>query len=244
MLRAVRFAARFDFEIEEETAAAMLAGGGDLAGVSRERIGGEIRRMLEHPSRARACELLERFRLDAPVLLGAERGAGGHAALQALGEVSRSPVDGLSAWIIDREDEAQSGLVDRLRRALLLSNQEHSDLLDVLECHRLLLSEWNDLGVAGRKRLAVRRGFETALLIASARASDAVLRITEDLEPLRRDGLAPDALIDGNDLIEAGLTPGPRFKAILDAVYDAQLEGVVTDRDQALARARALGTPS
>ena len=32
----------------------------------------------------------------------------------------------------------------------------------------------------------------------------------------------------------AGLSPGPVFKRVLDAVYDEQLEGRVTTRDAAL----------
>ncbi len=46
--------------------------------------------------------------------------------------------------------------------------------------------------------------------------------------------LKPPRLITGDDLIEMGLAPGPRFKEILEALEDAQLEGLVTDREQAL----------
>jgi len=43
------------------------------------------------------------------------------------------------------------------------------------------------------------------------------------------------ALLDGATLIAAGLTPSPRFKTILDYAYDAQLEGVFSDRNGAAA---------
>jgi hypothetical protein len=36
------------------------------------------------------------------------------------------------------------------------------------------------------------------------------------------------------------LNPGPEFKQILDRVYDAQLEGRVTDRESAISLAREL----
>ncbi|VAX42094.1 CCA tRNA nucleotidyltransferase, partial [hydrothermal vent metagenome] len=68
-LRAVRFAARYGFEIEPRTAAAIRAHATDLAGVSCERIGEEFRRMMAHPSRAQAAELLGELGLDG-VLLG------------------------------------------------------------------------------------------------------------------------------------------------------------------------------
>ena len=44
----------------------------------------------------------------------------------------------------------------------------------------------------------------------------------------------PPRLITGADLIGLGLKPGPRFKAILDAVEEAQLNGKITTPDEAL----------
>jgi poly(A) polymerase len=41
-------------------------------------------------------------------------------------------------------------------------------------------------------------------------------------------------LLTGNDLIAAGYKPGPGFKAMLEAAEDAQLEGAVKTKQQAL----------
>jgi len=46
---------------------------------------------------------------------------------------------------------------------------------------------------------------------------------------------APRPLLLGRHLVAAGLRPCPRFKAILDAAYEAQTEGVFTDEPGALA---------
>ena len=46
--------------------------------------------------------------------------------------------------------------------------------------------------------------------------------------------ICPEPHITGNDLIEMGFTPGPIFKEILTAVEDAQLEGRLTNRSEAL----------
>lgn len=43
-----------------------------------------------------------------------------------------------------------------------------------------------------------------------------------------------DNLLQGRDLIALGLSPSPKFKEILDAVYEAQIEGEINDRDAAL----------
>jgi poly(A) polymerase len=49
----------------------------------------------------------------------------------------------------------------------------------------------------------------------------------------------PPALVTGRDLIAIGFTPGPRFSEILNAVEEQQLEGVLADREAALAWVRA-----
>ena len=50
--------------------------------------------------------------------------------------------------------------------------------------------------------------------------------------------LKPPPLLTGNDLIAAGFQPGPRFGEVLSAIEDAQLEGSITTRAEALALAR------
>jgi poly(A) polymerase len=49
-----------------------------------------------------------------------------------------------------------------------------------------------------------------------------------------REQVQPKRLLTGDDLIQLGLRPGPGFKEILDAAEDAQLEGSVQTRDDAL----------
>lgn len=51
---------------------------------------------------------------------------------------------------------------------------------------------------------------------------------------------APDPILMGRHLIEMGLKPGPQFKEILDAVYEMQLDGEVTDLDDAVAAAKTV----
>jgi poly(A) polymerase len=46
--------------------------------------------------------------------------------------------------------------------------------------------------------------------------------------------MRPSPLVTGDDLIAAGHIPGPRFREILRAVEDAQLEGRLPSRDAAL----------
>ena len=46
--------------------------------------------------------------------------------------------------------------------------------------------------------------------------------------------MRPEPLITGDDLISSGHAPGPRFKEILSAVEDGQLEGRLRNKDEAL----------
>ncbi len=68
VLRAIRLAARFQFQIEPATLAALEAMAGQLDGVSAERIAQELRRMLTHRSRAQAMNLAYKTGVIASVL--------------------------------------------------------------------------------------------------------------------------------------------------------------------------------
>ena len=54
------------------------------------------------------------------------------------------------------------------------------------------------------------------------------------LAELTAEGLRPEPLLTGADLIAAGYHPGPRFTEILRAVEDAQLEGRVRTAGEAM----------
>lgn len=66
----------------------------------------------------------------------------------------------------------------------------------------------------------------------------------EKLEELGREQMRPAPLLNGHDLIDAGLTPGPVFSEILGELEDLQLEGKMESREQALQwlRQRAEGS--
>jgi len=57
-------------------------------------------------------------------------------------------------------------------------------------------------------------------------------------EALIKETPRPRPLLTGDDLIAMGLRPGPRFKEMLDAVLDAQLEGTIRTADEARAFVR------
>ncbi len=60
---------------------------------------------------------------------------------------------------------------------------------------------------------------------------DLARRLLEETPP---EEIKPTPLVRGDDLIAQGYTPGPLFKKILQAVEDAQLEGRLRTREEAL----------
>lgn len=56
----------------------------------------------------------------------------------------------------------------------------------------------------------------------------------EKIAALPPEAIRPVPLLTGTDLIAAGYSPGPRFKEILGAVEDAQLEGKLQSRAEAM----------
>jgi poly(A) polymerase len=56
----------------------------------------------------------------------------------------------------------------------------------------------------------------------------------EQLHSIPPEAIRPTPLITGRDLIEAGYEPGPRFKEILAAVEDAQLEARLASHEEAM----------
>lgn len=244
-LRAIRFAARFGFRIDDATQEAIAEHARDLEGVSKERIGDELRRMMSAgESRAVAAWKLQFLGLDAPVL-----GANVTEAPRTLGRLTGdAPFSTcLAAWALDRREVIEvsqiAGVVSAWRGALCLSNDERDELRDVLKGVATLERVWADLGVAQQKRAAASGWYPEALRIVSARDRVQFVRIRKRVLQLARtpSGLSPAPLVTGEDLIGLGLTPGPNFARILDGLYDAQLEDRVRTRDEGLELARSLG---
>ena len=62
--------------------------------------------------------------------------------------------------------------------------------------------------------------------------------VRERYEAMPEEAVRPVPLLTGRELIAAGYIPGPRFKEILHAVEDAQLEGAIRTPEEAMALVR------
>ncbi len=244
MLRAVRFAARFEFSIDADTADAIRTGAEQLQGVSRERIGQEVRRMLTNTNRAVAAWEMQYLGLDRVVLEEENM----TVAPTRVGRLpDRTPYAAvLVAWLLDRHElkhpelEALRVVLAQWSGSLVFSNADYAESTRCLEVYIVLRDSWNTIGVASQKRLAASEHFPHALAVYQTLDRPGFIDVKRRVQELAETELAPTPLITGEDLIRIGLTPGPEFRRILDAVYDTQLEGGINDRDEALALAQAL----
>lgn len=246
-LRAVRFSARFDFSIDSTTVDAIRRHARELVGVSRERIGHELRAMFIEPSASRAIGWIHDLRLDSPVLDEPSREDFEMRALKRL-ETPAPFTTVLAAWAMDRNEGDHdvvgggNDLVSRWRRALILTNDECDALRGTLEGFNFICDEWGRRTVAARKRAASSAQFDESLRLIHAVHPDLGVMILDDVATLARtpSGLAPEPFVTGDDLVAAGVKPGPRYRQLLDHIYDEQLEDRISSREAALSGLRAI----
>jgi poly(A) polymerase len=262
MLRAVRFAARFGLTIDTATADAIRRDAHLLPRISGERIADELRRMLPPPTRRRAVAMLWENDLvghaigtklhDVP--LRAEKSlanalpdadVGFPVALLCLAIDVRWHAGGCKHDILGNLAPAETTkIVTALRGLLKLSNDEAEEMLSAARLAHALLNA-RDWPVAMVKRtLANRHSGSMRLLLRSLAQTDVarerIAQIDARLDEFCDVDCAPAPLLTGDHLVAAGYAPGPAFKRVLDEVYDAQLEGRVSSRDEAMALGREL----
>jgi poly(A) polymerase len=205
--------------------------------------------MLLSPTRLEAVRTLERLGLDAPILNEPHTDSTGQSLL-GLGE-SDDPTAfaaALAAWACDRglslDQTSIASLIQRWRSGLCLSNQDSDALQSSLAALATIEHGWPELSIAAKKRLAgAHPGYIPAIRVMKGRNPQLEAAVRSEVEQLSRtpSGLCPEPFVTGDDLIAIGLTPGPSFKTHLDALYDAQLEGRVKTRAEALELSRRLG---
>jgi poly(A) polymerase len=127
-------------------------------------------------------------------------------------------------------------ILNRLR----FSNEEMEQILALVQ-HHMQFGDVMKMKQSTLKRFLRLPKFEEHLALhrADVLSSNKDLTLYEfakrHLEELGEEAIRPKLLVTGAELIAAGYRPGVRFKAMLLAAEDAQLEGVVTTREEALA---------
>ena len=250
MLRAVRFAATFGFTIEPATLRAIQEMAADISTVSAERIGMEIRRMLIDANRATALTLLRDTNLLPHVLpeVAALPCAAFDETTDVLSALQEPSLALALAALLSTERGARSAepevllpaprspLPASFGRRLRYTNKE-IDRTGWLLANCSAIAAAAELPWPRLQRLLTHDGAAELLALheAIAGATDPVLTFCRERLAWPTEQLNPPPLVDGSDLIRHGLTPGPQFSALLEQARDAQLNGEIHTRDDALA---------
>ncbi len=271
MLRAVRFAARFGYEIESKTSEAIRRLAGQINQVSHERIRDELTKMLTEGQAARAFQLLDENDLLRFVLPEVERMKGVeqppqfhpegdvfiHTLLLLKGLPAGCPLT--LAWGALLHDVGKPATFrrapDRIRfdghveigvriaadllERLRFSNRDREQILALVDNH-MRFGDVRQMKDSTFKRFVRLQDFEEHLALhrLDCLASHANLDLydytRQRLKAIPAGAVHPAPLINGHDLIAVGYMPGPLLGEILAAVEDAQLEGAITNREEAI----------
>jgi poly(A) polymerase len=271
MLRAVRFASRFEYEIEPATFAAIQELADEIHVVSRERVRDELTRMLTEGHAHRAFRLLDETGLLENILpeilamKGVQQPSEFHpegdvfvhtlmlldhlpqpcpmtlAWGALLHDVGKPPTFRVAADRIRFDDHVEVGvkMAEEICQRLRFSNDDTEQILALIQNHMRFGHVMRMKESTLKKFMRLPRFDEhMALHRADVLASHGNLGAYEYVQQKRNEippqMMRPLKLVTGDDLIAAGHTPGPKFREILNAVEDAQLEGRLLSRDQAL----------
>jgi len=144
--------------------------------------------------------------------------------------------------------------VEPTREFLYRLTNEHDfikSILPLVEHHLKPSQFYSAKSKAGAiRRLSTKVNIQELVLVAKAdflgrdtiEAKNGVYKAGEWLlersKELSVDTKPPKPLLQGRDLISLGLEPSPKFKKILDSVYDKQLAGDITTKAEALEYAK------
>ena len=275
MLRAVRFAARFEYRIDAATMSAIQRLAPKIHEVSRERVRDELLKMLTEGHARRAFELLDESGLLSEVLPEVAKMKGvaqppqfhpegdvwihtlmllqqlsAHSRVTlALGallhDVGKPPTFRVAPDRIRFDGHADVGarMTEEICHRLRLSNVESEKTMDLVADH-MRFAEVKHMRESTLKRFLRSPNFDELLELhrIDCLASHGDLSLYDfcrERLAAPEEEIRPQPLVTGDDLISAGYAPGPRFKEILAAAEDAQLEGRVRSKQEALELLRA-----
>ena len=250
ILRAIRLATTLKFTIHAETLAAVNQFAENLQQVSRERILVELQRTLDSDNYQRGLELL----LDTGALTYAVPGLTLPETSQAanwqslLAITAAMPAnDFLSTLALIFKTLVPDAILIDVRASLKQMKMSNDDIRTVcwMVDHVDQFINANSAPWPQIQRLLIDPHAANTLAIATAwsnhhQQSTAGIEFCQQKLDLPLEQLDPAPLLDGKDLQEMGLHPGPLFSKVLTAVRDAQLTGETTTKPDAAVLAQAV----
>lgn len=242
MLRAIRISAHFNLQIETATYAALKCHAAEAASVSGERLAIELRKTLESSRPYWAVEKWADTGLLRVLLPEVAEVWEPRAAMIARILSARQP-DGWLARLVgllwaaleDNSDTAVAAAKSRLK----FSNEEMQEIRFALSS-QAILSQADRLPWSRVQPLMISAGIGTAVDLIELRTTVGQTQssVVDWLRERLRwaiEKLNPDPLVTGQELIQLGLLPSPKFKELLNQVRCQQLDSQLLTTEQALA---------
>jgi poly(A) polymerase len=155
-----------------------------------------------------------------------------------------TPAAGANSRIrFDRHVEVGTRMAEDICRRLRFSNSD-TEQIAALVANHLRFKDVPRMKPATLKRFARLPRFDEHLelhrldCLSSHRNLEMYEFMRRFLEQTPPEQVHPARLLTGYDLISLGLRPGPKFKEILETAEDAQLDGKIATREEALRWAR------
>lgn len=234
MLRAVRFSAQLEFDIESSTFDAMQRYAPQIDKISQERISMELEGILCCGNRGRGVKLLIETRLAEVIFKGMTQDDLSRA-FDVLTKME-SPVTyalGLAGLCVALDSETALTQIEGLK----LSRQQTRHVTYLLEHRGDLLEASMSLAqlklLAGAPYYRDLLAFQTAIQLADQGSLDALDLFRHRLAALGDTPLRPAPLLTGHDLMALGVPSGRRLGELAKHLYLAQLEGTIQTREQA-----------
>jgi len=237
MLRAIRFAARLDFEITPDTFDAICNHAANIKKISAERITAELEKTLSHHNRVSGAELCRQSGLLDCILpkVESQQFSYGIECMHRL-PINADFATALGALLVNCKEKQ----VLKLCRHLKSSNEVRKQTAWLVANRPELLNSM-PLSKGWLKKWLAQPYFSelTDLCRATATvdAADDCLGKLDELQQqiiaLGDEEITPAPLLDGREIMALGVKPGPAMGKIVEEIYLAQLEGKITDKDQA-----------
>ncbi len=145
----------------------------------------------------------------------------------------------------DRHVEVGVRMAEEICRRFRFSNEETEQIASLVTNH-MRFKDVPQMKPATLKRFVRLRKFEEHLelhrldSLSSHGKLDNHELVARFIQETPQEEVRPARLVTGDDLIALGLRPGPKFKAILYNVEEAQLNGTIENREDALRLAKEL----
>ncbi|MCC6276472.1 MAG: CCA tRNA nucleotidyltransferase [Oligoflexia bacterium] len=227
VLRAVRFVAQLGFNLDPLTWSAVGKFSSLLSQISWERIHEELNKLFHGRWSDRGLELMLQSGLMSALIPEVEDA---EVLPAAFGKLTDSSARELCSWLLlfDRITNAESH--DKVFKRLKFSGQKCQSIRSGIEI-MTTMRIWDRISLADRKKVAAEGEAVAAFLALGALGELDNDKIQEFLVQNKN---LPKRLLEAHDILAIGIPQGKQVGELLDRAFDAQLEGKIKTRGDAL----------